>query len=94
MSQYFKSIEAVSLQESVRLDPVKSQQAEDLKAKNFKDLTIDTQKKRILEDAEELTPDSMSSRMVDSGVAGMDGKRGHFDLIMDRMGSRVGTVGA
>lgn len=96
--QYFKSIETVSLQESARLDPQETRVAEEPKTKNWrgalKELTVDTQRKRILDDDEELTPDSMSSRMVDSGVAGLDQKDGHFDLIIDRLGSRVGAVGA
>lgn len=37
----------------------------------------------------ELTPDSMSSRILDSGIAGLD-KTIQDDLAFDRMGSRIG----
>lgn len=56
-----------------------------------KDLKIDTELHRQLEDDGELTPDSMSSRMVDSGVAGLDSAiKG--DLIFDRMSSRIASA--
>lgn len=52
------------------------------------DLRIDTEfHQRTLED-DELTPDSMSSRMVDSAIGGLDSTL-KSDLIFDRMGSRV-----
>ncbi|KAJ5180394.1 Glucosamine-6-phosphate isomerase 2 [Penicillium capsulatum] len=51
------------------------------------DLRINTELNRAMED-DELTPDSMSSRMVDSAVAGLDGTLKN-DLIFDRMGARM-----
>jgi glucosamine-6-phosphate deaminase len=40
---------------------------------------------------DELTPDSMSSRMVDSAIGGLDGALKN-DLIFDRMGARMTTL--
>ncbi|PLB33974.1 putative glucosamine-6-phosphate deaminase [Aspergillus candidus] len=52
-----------------------------------KDLRINTQLNQTVED-DELTPDSMSSRMVDSAISGLDtAMKG--DLMLDRMGARV-----
>lgn len=56
----------------------------------LKELKIDTEKHRRFDD-EELTPDSMSSR-IDSGVGGLD-QRLAEDAMFDRMGSRVEAVG-
>jgi glucosamine-6-phosphate deaminase len=55
-----------------------------------KDLRINTELYRAQED-DELTPDSMSSRMVDSAVGGLDGALKN-DLIFDRMGARMTTL--
>ncbi|KAI2791545.1 Glucosamine-6-phosphate isomerase 2 [Penicillium oxalicum] len=52
-----------------------------------KDLRINTDFNRSM-DEDELTPDSMSSRMVDSAVGGLDETLKN-DLIFDRMGARV-----
>ncbi|KAE8155466.1 hypothetical protein BDV40DRAFT_306982 [Aspergillus tamarii] len=52
-----------------------------------KDLRINTQLNQTLDD-EELTPDSMSSRMVDSAISGLDSTL-KGDLMFDRMGTRV-----
>ncbi|KAJ5242368.1 Glucosamine-6-phosphate isomerase 2 [Penicillium citrinum] len=52
-----------------------------------KDLRINTELYRTVED-DELTPDSMSSRMVDSAIGGLDGALKN-DLIFDRMGARM-----
>lgn len=52
-----------------------------------KDLRINTELHRTMED-DELTPDSMSSRMVDSAIGGLDGALKN-DLIFDRMGARM-----
>ncbi|OJJ31815.1 hypothetical protein ASPWEDRAFT_43810 [Aspergillus wentii DTO 134E9] len=54
-----------------------------------KDLRINTEFNRAMDD-EELTPDSMSSRMVDSAISGIDTTL-KGDLIFDRMGARVAT---
>jgi glucosamine-6-phosphate deaminase len=55
-----------------------------------KDLRINTELHRAMED-EELTPDSMSSRLVDSAIGGLDGTM-KSDLIFDRMGTRLTTL--
>lgn len=47
--------------------------------------------RRPTEDPDELTPDSMSSRIVDSAAAGLDETMFSGDLIFDRMGSRIVT---
>lgn len=52
-----------------------------------KDLRINTELHRAM-DEDELTPDSMSSRMVDSAIGGLDGALKN-DLIFDRMGARM-----
>lgn len=51
------------------------------------DLRINTELRRSMEE-DELTPDSMSSRLVDSAVGGVDGPLKN-DLIFDRMGARM-----
>lgn len=59
----------------------------------LKDLRIDTEKKDQVEpDDGELTPDSMSSRLVDSAIGMSDKKMS--DFMFDRMGSRVSTFAA
>ena len=56
----------------------------------LKDLKINTDRKDQLDlEDGELTPDSMSSRLVDSAI-GMNDKK-MSDLMFDRMGSRVST---
>ncbi|KAJ5166525.1 uncharacterized protein N7482_005306 [Penicillium canariense] len=55
-----------------------------------KDLRINTELHRAMEE-DELTPDSMSSRMVDSAIGGLDGTLKN-DLIFDRMGARMTTL--
>ena len=52
-----------------------------------KDLRINTEFNPSMED-DELTPDSMSSRMVDSAIGGLDSTL-KGDLFFDHMGSRV-----
>ncbi|KAF9894198.1 hypothetical protein FE257_007700 [Aspergillus nanangensis] len=52
-----------------------------------KDLRINTELNQTLDD-DELTPDSMSSRMVDSAISGLDSTM-KGDLLFDRMGARV-----
>ncbi|KAJ5092212.1 Glucosamine-6-phosphate isomerase 2 [Penicillium alfredii] len=52
-----------------------------------KDLRINTELHRLMEE-DELTPDSMSSRMVDSAIGGLDGTLNN-DLVFDRMGARM-----
>jgi glucosamine-6-phosphate deaminase len=52
-----------------------------------KDLRINTELHRAM-DEDELTPDSMSSRLVDSAIGGLDGALKN-DLIFDRMGARL-----
>ncbi|KAL4977837.1 hypothetical protein BDW66DRAFT_149859 [Aspergillus desertorum] len=55
--------------------------------KASKDLTINTDLTRPFEE-DELTPDSMSSRIVDSAVGGLDATL-KGDLMFDRMGVRM-----
>ncbi|PWY71478.1 glucosamine-6-phosphate isomerase [Aspergillus heteromorphus CBS 117.55] len=52
-----------------------------------KDLRINTELNQSMED-DELTPDSMSSRMVDSAIGGLDSTL-KGDLFFDPMGARV-----
>ena len=59
-------------------------------ASNPKDLKIDTEKRAKKAEEGELTPDSMSSRIDDSGIAMDTPVKG--DLVLDRMGSRVEKV--
>ena len=64
----------------------------------LKELRIDTDKKPVAMDEDELTPDSMSARIVDSAI-GMSPprkpKEAEFEAPMfDRMGSRVNTLAA
>lgn len=59
----------------------------------LRQLKIDTDKKdQMDQDDGELTPDSMSSRLIDSAI-GMNDKK-MDDFIFDRMGSRVSTFAA
>jgi len=59
----------------------------------LKDLKIDTEKKeQAVPENGELTPDSMSSRLVDSAI-GMNDKK-MSDSMFDSMGSRVSTFAA
>lgn len=93
MHQYFKSIEQGANDfntESKTQNTVKEEEKSSQQWKGaLKELKIDTEKHHAMEDAGELTPDSMSSRL-DSGVAGLDQPKD--DLIFDRMASRVGTM--
>ncbi|OAP55682.1 glucosamine-6-phosphate deaminase [Fonsecaea erecta] len=92
--KYFKSIEQVSVeQETAKATPQRSQVRLDNWRAGLKDLRIDTEKKELVDqDDGELTPDSMSSRLVDSAIAMNDKKMG--DFMFDRMGSRVSTFAA
>jgi glucosamine-6-phosphate deaminase len=64
---------------------------EPLLAKVPKDLKIDTDMRRSMAEDGELTPDSMSSRLVDSAVGGLDAAL-KGDPLLDRMGARVAAV--
>jgi hypothetical protein len=96
--QYFKSIEQVS--DAQNEEAEEAPQAINLSgldnSKAWKGLTkelrIDTDKKQVPQEDGELTPDSMSSRLVDSAI-GMDDPK-LADLKFDRMGSRVSTFAA
>ncbi|CEL08249.1 Putative Glucosamine-6-phosphate isomerase [Aspergillus calidoustus] len=55
--------------------------------KTSKDLRINTDLKQSFED-DELTPDSMSSRMVDSAIGGLDSTL-KGELLFDRMSARM-----
>lgn len=95
IAQYFKSIEHIAAEEEMSV-PTPQQQLP-TKTENcrgaLKDLRIDTEKKHQVEPEDgELTPDSMSSRLVDSAI-GMNDKK-MSDFMFDRMGSRVSTFAA
>lgn len=55
-----------------------------------KDLRINTELQRRMEEEEELTPDSMSSRLVDSAAVGFEAAL-KGDMVFDRMGARVAS---
>jgi hypothetical protein len=59
---------------------------------SLKELRIDTDKPQQPQVEGELTPDSMSSRLVDSAIGMDDAKLG--DLKFDKMSSRVSTFAA
>jgi glucosamine-6-phosphate deaminase len=66
----------------------------------IKELRIDTDKKPVAVEDDELTPDSMSARIVDSAI-GMSPPRQKGKMerefeapTFDRMGSRVDTLAA
>jgi len=65
----------------------------------LKELRIDTDKKAVLnDDDDELTPDSMSARILDSAIGMSPPRKAHkpdFEAPMfDRMGSRVNSLAA
>ncbi|EXJ78413.1 glucosamine-6-phosphate deaminase [Capronia coronata CBS 617.96] len=92
--KYFKSIEQVSLEQE--MVQATSEHRSHTNVDNWrgalKDLRIDTDKKQAEQEDGELTPDSMSSRLVDSAI-GLNDKKTD-DLMFDRMGSRVSTFAA
>ncbi|EXJ82547.1 glucosamine-6-phosphate deaminase [Capronia epimyces CBS 606.96] len=92
--KYFKSIEQVSWeQETAKATPPQRSRAKvDNWRGTLKELRIDTDKKQAGQEDGELTPDSMSSRLMDSAIAMNDKKMD--DFIADRMGSRVSTFAA
>ncbi|KAJ9501028.1 Glucosamine-6-phosphate isomerase (Glucosamine-6-phosphate deaminase) (GNPDA) (GlcN6P deaminase) [Exophiala xenobiotica] len=90
--KYFKSIEHIAAEEET--GKATPQQHLPTKTENWrnvlKDLKIDTDKKGQAEQEDgELTPDSMSSRLVDSAI-GLNDKKTD-DFMFDKMGSRVST---
>ena len=94
IKQYFKSIEQISREETAQTSAKRD-------AQNWrgalKELKIDTENHHKIQDDEDLTPDSMSSRLIDSGV-GMsfdEAREAKIDgIAFDRMGSRVSTFAA
>ncbi|KAK4937508.1 Glucosamine-6-phosphate isomerase (Glucosamine-6-phosphate deaminase) (GNPDA) (GlcN6P deaminase) [Elasticomyces elasticus] len=93
--KYFKSIEHIAAEEETSVET--PQQQLPTKTENWrgalKDLKIDTEKKDQVEPENgELTPDSMSSRLVDSAIGMNDNKMGNG--MFDSMGSRVSTFAA
>ncbi|KIV98024.1 glucosamine-6-phosphate deaminase [Exophiala mesophila] len=96
--KYFKSVEQVSLrQENGETTAAATTQHAQNRLDNWrgalKQLKIDTDKNEpVDQDDGELTPDSMSSRLVDSAIGLNDRKID--DFIFDRMGSRVSTFAA
>lgn len=95
--KYFKSIEKTESREiEIEFNGVDEQTlSESARSEAWrgalKDLTINTKKAQEHEYDGELTPDSMSSRLIDSAIC-MDDKRS--SLLFDRMGSRVSTFGS
>jgi len=93
--KYFKSIEQVAAQEDGDMETESVPLAKATRSTGWrgaiKDLTIDTEKTPRPQMDGELTPDSMSSRLVDSAIGIDDAKR---DPLFDRMGSRVSTFAA
>jgi len=93
--KYFKSIEHIAAEEET--GKATPQPHLPTKADNWrsalKDLKINTEKKEQLDQEDgELTPDSMSSRLVDSAIGLNDKKMD--DFMFDKMGSRVSTSAA
>lgn len=90
--RYFKSIETVQREHDRRHNPAAVAL---MHGRNRKDLKIDTAKSKAAADADdgELTPDSMSSRLVDSAIALDDDRRSKLEdgLSFDRMSSRVNS---
>jgi glucosamine-6-phosphate deaminase len=90
--KYFKSIEQVSLEQATATPHQHSHTKVDHWRGSLKELRIDTDKKQAEPEDGELTPDSMSSRLVDSAI-GMNDKK-MDDFTSDRMGSRVSSFAA
>ncbi len=96
--QYFKSIERIAEEEGTTRIPASTETAEkappQYQREAQKELRINTDKKHQEKQGDgELTPDSMSSRLIDSGV-GMTFDEPKIDgLALDPMGSRVLTSG-
>jgi glucosamine-6-phosphate deaminase len=93
--KYFKSIEQISREETAQTSAAEKTKRD---AQNWrgalKELKIDTENHHKIQDDEDLTPDSMSSRLIDSGV-GMSFDEAKIDgIAFDRMGSRVSTFAA
>lgn len=59
---------------------------------SLQELRIDTDRRQQPQEDGELTPDNMSSRLVDSAIGMDEGKFG--DLQFDKMSSRVSTLAA
>ena len=93
--QYFKSIEQVQAEQSTAT-PVQAQAATEEKIHPWrgamKELRIETSKHQQMQEDGELTPDSMSSRLVDSAVAGLEDRKD--ELTIDHMASRVSKFAA
>ena len=94
--QYFKSIEQIAKEQGAGRIPAAVETADkaplQYKREGQKELWIDTEKKQHEKHGDgELTPDSMSSRLIDSGV-GMTFDEPKIDgLAMDPMSARVST---
>jgi glucosamine-6-phosphate deaminase len=98
IKQYFKSIEKVSREEAAQTSAAEKTTRDGQNWRGaLKELKIDTENHHKIQDDEDLTPDSMSSRMIDSGV-GMsfdEAREAKIDgIAFDRMGSRVSTLAA
>jgi len=92
--KYFKSIEQISREETAQTPA--AEQGQNWRGA-LKDLKINTQNHHKLQDDGDLTPDSMSSRLIDSGVGmGFDEAREAKidEITFEKMGSRFGTFAA
>lgn len=90
--KYFRSIEVIEEQQSLR----KNAGTEDARIKHWrgalKKLEIDTSQKAATPMNGELTPDSMTSRVVDSAIAIDDMDKLEDGLRFTNMGSRVNSM--
>lgn len=99
--KYFKSIEQISREKGTTQTPAAETTTHETQAQNWrgplKELKINTENHHKIQDDGDLTPDSMSSRLIDSGVGmGFDEAReAKIDgMAFDKMSSRVGTFAA
>ena len=96
MEKYFKSIEQVSREEERQHKSATETITQANQTQNWrgalKELKINTESHHKLQDGWDLTPDSMSSRLIDSGVAMVfnDDDAKIDGVAFDKMGSRVG----
>lgn len=95
--KYFKSIEQIERlereeDEEVAVQPMAPGTRSSGWRGALKELTINTEKSQQTVEDGELTPDSMSSRLIDSAIGIDDAVK--KDPLFDRMGSRVSTFTA
>lgn len=71
--------------------PIAASEVPPTPVKQTRDLKLDTAFQKINEDEDALTPNSMSSRLADSAVEGLDEAIMHQELMFDQMSSRIVT---